>query len=95
MNITELQNRDREKTMLLDIRELDEVAEEPCIPGAINIPMSRILEAVEAGQLPLDKTIVTICRSGSRCFVVNSELTARGYTTDVLVGGMVAYRAAL
>lgn len=92
MTIDELQGRDREKILLLDIREPAEVALEPSIPGSVNIPMSRILEEVEAGKLPMDKTIVTICRSGSRCFVVNSELAARGYDTDLLVGGMVAYK---
>jgi rhodanese-related sulfurtransferase len=89
MTIDELQNADRSKVLLVDIRERDEVVVHPGLPGSVNIPMSEILQTVEAGKLPMDKKIVTICRSGGRCFVVNSELTARGYDTDMLEGGLI------
>lgn len=91
MTIDELNNIDQSDILLVDIREPQEVLVEPVIPGAINIPMTKILEEVENGNLPMNKKIVTVCRTGSRCFVINSELTARGYDTDMLVGGMVAY----
>lgn len=91
MKIDDLHNLDQDKVLLVDIREPQELAVEPSIPGAINIPMSTILQEVERGNLPMDKTIVTICRSGARCHVVNAELRARGFITDMLEGGMNAY----
>jgi rhodanese-related sulfurtransferase len=91
MKVQDLQNIDQNKVLLVDIREPQELAIEPSIPGAINIPMSRIIAEIENGNLPMNKKIVTVCRSGGRCFAVNSELDARGFDTDMLEGGMVAY----
>ena len=93
MKVSELAQRDREKVLLVDVREEDELQATPPVPGAINIPLSRLVMAIEAGELPMDKKIVTICRSGGRCFVANSELAARGYDTDLLEGGMNEYVA--
>ncbi len=93
MKISEIESRDREKTLLVDIREADELHATPSIPGAINIPLSRLIQEVEAGKLPMDKKIITICRSGGRCYVANSELSARGYDADLLEGGIIEYLA--
>ncbi len=84
----ELQNIDTNKIMLVDIRENEELLQLPSIDGATHIPMGRIIKEAEDGNLPKDKKIVTICRSGGRCKIVNAELNLLGYEVDLLEGGM-------
>lgn len=88
-----LQNIDPSEVLLVDIREPAEIVTQPSIPGAIHIPMGEIIREAEDGKLPTDKTIVTVCRSGGRCQIVNHELTARGYRVDWLEGGMNEWSA--
>lgn len=79
------------EVVLIDIREPFELALMPSPEGAINIPMSRLPEAETAGELPKDKVVVTICQSGGRCQPVNTYLSAHGYQTDMIDGGMMGW----
>jgi len=92
MTKKEFEQANKDEIVVIDIREPEELIMLPSIPGAVNIPMGQILQAVENGELPKDKMIVTVCRSGGRCFVVNDELAARGYNVDYLEGGLVGYK---
>jgi len=60
---------------LVDVREADEREDAP-LPGSRHIPY-RLVEAA-AGDLPADRTIVTICESGARAAVAASILAAHG-----------------
>lgn len=91
MTKDDILNVKSDKVMLVDIREGDELEEMPSIDGASHIPMGKIIKAAEDGQLPKDKKIVTICRSGGRCKVVNRALADLGYEVDLLEGGMTAF----
>lgn len=91
MTKDELKNIDTEKVLLIDIREDEEIRELPSISGATHIPMGKIIKEAEDGNLPKDKMIVTICRSGGRCGIVNKTLSEMGYQMDVLEGGMNAF----
>jgi hydroxyacylglutathione hydrolase len=60
---------------LIDVREADEREDAP-LPGSRHIPYREIEAA--AGELPADRTIVTICESGARAAVAASILAAQG-----------------
>ncbi|MCA9361764.1 rhodanese-like domain-containing protein [Candidatus Kaiserbacteria bacterium] len=94
MTKDELQNATAEEVFVVDIREAEELLMQPPIPQATHIPMGQIIREAEDGNLPKDKMIVTVCRSGGRCQVTNQELAALGYETDYLEGGMNAWNAA-
>ena len=55
-----------------------------------------VLNALEErlGELPTDRQIVTVCRSGRRSAIAASLLTRRGYQATNLTGGMNAWAAA-
>ncbi|MFY9779540.1 MAG: rhodanese-like domain-containing protein [Candidatus Baltobacteraceae bacterium] len=74
---------------LLDVREPDEVAA-GAIAGSVNIPMNQVQARI--GELPKDREIVVMCRSGHRSARVTAMLNALGYTNAVnLSGGMSAW----
>ncbi len=91
MNIQQLLQRDKEKTLLVDIRETNELKMLPPIDGAIHIPLSTFGNAINTPLLPQDKKIITICHSGGRCLMVNQTLQSLGYDVDYLEGGMATY----
>ena len=70
---------------LLDVRELDEW-DAGHAPEAIWIPMGEL--QARAAELPRDRRIVTICRTGSRSRVVTDALTQAGYDAVNVDGGM-------
>jgi len=89
MTKEELSNLDKDKVLLVDIREDYELQDKPPLPEAIHIPMGEIIKKAEGGELPKDKKIITVCRSGGRCQIVNSTLKQLGYDVDLLEGGML------
>jgi rhodanese-related sulfurtransferase len=95
MNTSELKQKleSHEDMLLLDIREPHELEETPMIPGAVNMPMGEVFVAASKGELPKEKKIVTVCRSGARCEIVNAALKPKGYDVDLLDGGMMAWNA--
>lgn len=88
MTKDELAVIDKNTITLLDIREDDEVADLPCLPGALHVPMSRLMPEIQRRAIPDDKKIITICFSGGRCHGVNRMLSTHGYDVDYLEGGM-------
>ena len=76
--------------VLLDVREADEYASGH-IPGAVNLPLSRI------GQASLDKSarIFAYCLRGTRSRKAAGELARLGYTKVRSIGGIVRYRGEL
>jgi DMSO/TMAO reductase YedYZ molybdopterin-dependent catalytic subunit/rhodanese-related sulfurtransferase/glyoxylase-like metal-dependent hydrolase (beta-lactamase superfamily II) len=77
--------------MLLDVRELDEWNEGHA-PEAILIPMGEVQNRRD--ELPQDRRIVVVCRSGGRSAAVTDALLAKGYDAVNLTGGMCAWTAA-
>jgi glyoxylase-like metal-dependent hydrolase (beta-lactamase superfamily II)/rhodanese-related sulfurtransferase len=78
---------------IVDVREADEVAG-PLgrIAGATWIPLDELAE--RAGELPRDRPVVTVCRSGARSAQAVALLAKAGFA-DVanLAGGMLRWRA--
>lgn len=79
-----------EGALLLDVRELDEW-EAGHAADAIHMPMSTLAGRVD--EVPTDRTIVCVCRSGARSLQVARALEHRGLVAHNLAGGMQAWEA--
>lgn len=71
---------------LVDVRELDEWNAGHAA-GARHMPLGRL----DAAQLPADRPVVTVCRSGMRSARAASQLRAAGLEVLNLTGGMTAW----
>jgi rhodanese-related sulfurtransferase len=72
---------------LLDVRHTEELAVES-IPEALHIPLAQLRDRL--AELPNDRTIDVICRSGQRAYYAVRLLEQRGFRARVLSGGMMA-----
>lgn len=77
--------------MLLDVRERDEWRAGHA-PQARHVVLSQLEDHL--GDLPTDRPIVTVCRSGRRSAMAANALTRHGYTATNLTGGMNAWASA-
>lgn len=77
--------------LLVDVREKDEVAELAYdVPNIINIPLSEFEERFN--EIPLDKDVVVVCRSGARSLRAAGFLVNHGYTKVVnMEHGMIRW----
>lgn len=76
---------------LLDVRE-DVEWQAGHIEEAVHIPMGHLNDRIE--EIPRDRTIVCVCRSGQRSRAVTDALNRAGYTAHNLEGGMHAWQQA-
>jgi rhodanese-related sulfurtransferase len=72
---------------LLDVREPVELAVEN-VPEALNIPLGQL--RTRLGELPRDKEIHVICRSGQRAYYATRILLQNGFKARTLAGGMLS-----
>ena len=72
---------------LLDVREPVELAVES-EPGVLNIPIGQLRSRL--GELPRDKELLVICRSGQRAYYATRMLLQRGFKARTLAGGMLS-----
>ena len=77
---------DPSQPLLLDVREVNEFAAVR-VPGAALLPTSTFLARID--ELPADRPLLVICRSGNRSAAVTGYLQRMG-RTDVtnVAGGM-------
>jgi rhodanese-related sulfurtransferase len=61
------------------------------IPDAVHIPPGELPH--RAHELPRDRRIVAVCRSGNRSGLATAALRRAGYEVDNLCGGLKAWRA--
>ena len=81
----------RGELVAVDVREPYEW-EAGHIAGAAFIPLGEIIE--RAGELPSDRPLAMVCRTGSRSGMAADAFHAAGLDTRNLAGGMVAWVAA-
>ena len=74
---------------VLDLREPDEVLIHP-IEGAINLPFSQV--TTRLSEVPKDKKVYVICRTGDFSEEITEILTDRDYDATNVEGGYNAYR---
>lgn len=77
-----------EETVLIDVREPSEFTEAH-VPGAVLIPMGQLPSRLD--ELPQDRTVYVICRSGNRSGTMGPLLDAHGYDSVNVVGGTLAW----
>lgn len=77
--------RGREDVVILDVREDDEF-KSGHIPGAEWIPLGQLSSRMN--ELPKDKTIVAVCRSGNRSGQATELLRQNGFNVHNMQGGM-------
>lgn len=79
-----------EPPFVLDVRSPDEFSGEGHIPGAHLVPLASLPQRLN--EIPRDRPVVCVCRSGGRSQVAYELLAARGFDNVTnLSGGMVAW----
>lgn len=74
-------------SLLLDVREPAEIAAY-AVPGALNIPLKQLRARLT--EIPRDREIAVICRSGQRAYLATRILLQNGYDAKTLSGGVLA-----
>jgi rhodanese-related sulfurtransferase len=83
------ERRADEKVLIIDVRTPAEFRQER-IEQAVNKPLDSMEKWVN--ELPKDKTIYFVCRSGSRSGIAQRIAAQRGYTDAYnMTGGMIAW----
>jgi rhodanese-related sulfurtransferase len=77
--------------LLLDVRNPDEWAVGHA-PAALTLPLPDL--AARFTELPVDRRIAVICRSGARSARATEALVGAGYDAVNVAGGMQAWAAA-
>jgi NADPH-dependent 2,4-dienoyl-CoA reductase/sulfur reductase-like enzyme/rhodanese-related sulfurtransferase len=72
---------------LLDVREPIELAAES-LPGALNIPLGQL--RARLSELPRDREINVVCRSGQRAYYATRILLQNGFKARNVTGGMLS-----
>ena len=72
---------------LLDVRDPVELTVEYA-PGAVNIPIGQLRARLD--ELPRDRDILVICRSGQRAYYATRMLLQKGFKARTLAGGMLS-----
>ena len=73
---------------LLDVRENVELAVEE-VPESVHIPLGELRSRLD--ELPRDRTIGVICRSGQRAYYATRILVQNGFDAKVVSGGMLSH----
>ena len=73
---------------LLDVRHPEELAVEQ-LPGVVNIPVDELRGRLD--ELPRDREILVICRSGQRAYYATRVLVQNGFTARTVAGGMLSH----
>jgi rhodanese-related sulfurtransferase len=80
-----------EAAFWLDVRQPEEFRAGH-VPGATLIPLNELAQRL--GELPRDREIIVVCRSGSRSGAATRHLSSAGYRALNLAGGMIAWQMA-
>ncbi len=79
------------KPFLLDVRQPDEYREAH-VAGAALIPLGELGRRVH--ELPRDRDIICVCRSGNRSGAATRHLISAGFKASNLSGGMIGWSRA-
>ncbi|MCU1375186.1 MAG: hypothetical protein JWO68_2472 [Actinomycetia bacterium] len=88
IDVAELVRRHAEGAFVLDVRQPDEY-EAGHVPGAVLVPLDQ-LEA-RLAEVPSDRPLQVICKSGGRSATAVKALTAAGYDATNVAGGTMAW----
>ena len=92
VDVAEARRRHQAGAVLVDVREPEEWRRGHA-PGATHIPLGALGGRI--GELPRDRDVLLICRSGSRSGTAQRALRRQGYDRALNVdGGMTAWARA-
>ena|SRR6476646_5449425 len=80
-----------EGALAVDVREVEEW-QAGHMDGSLLIPLGEL--AARAGELPRDRPLVIVCRTGARSAYAADALVAAGYDARNLAGGLQQWVAA-
>jgi len=84
--------RSRDDVVILDVREDWEYAEGH-VPGAEWIPLGEL--PTRLNDIPKDKTVIAVCRSGNRSSQATAFLRGQGFdNVHNMTGGMISWEQA-
>ncbi len=84
--------RQRDDVFILDVRE-DSEFQSGHIPGATLVPLGQIPDRLD--EVPRDKTVIAVCRSGNRSSQATDFLRQQGFdNVHNMEGGMNAWSQA-
>lgn len=83
-------DRSEDAFVLVDVREPAERGI-VSVPGAVSVPLARVLDGSALADLPRDVPLVLHCRSGVRSEQAGRTLRAAGYDVSHLAGGVLAW----
>lgn len=91
VHINDIQPLLGDDSILIDVRETDELLETGFVPGAVHVSMSTL--TVEDNTLTdnKDKTIYVMCRSGKRSLNVQTFLLEHDFDAVNVAGGIIEY----
>jgi len=78
----------KDKYHILDVREEWEL-QKGTIEPSIKIPMNDVSKRIN--ELPTDKPIIVVCRTGARSAQVTKYLASQGFSARNLYGGVLAW----
>jgi rhodanese-related sulfurtransferase len=79
--------------LVVDVRMPEEYAQDGHIAGARLLPLPVLLQ--RSNELPQDREIVFVCRSGNRSGIACEQLAAAGFENTInMVGGMIGWHRA-
>src|SRR5687767_7546437 len=83
-----------EAPMVLDVRSPGEFGEGH-VPGAVNVPFTRVLAGSDELSVQKSQTVVVYCGHGPRAWIAGAALRRRGYlNVTYLRGHMAGWRRA-
>lgn len=85
----ELEEKQKEGHLLLDVRNESELENNGRLKGAVNIPLDRLRERMT--EIPKDRPIIVSCHSGLRSYIAERLLKQDGYTVKNLDGAFALY----
>ena len=92
INWIEMGTLDREKDVLIDLRNKDELEVSGAIEGALHIPLNELRE--ELPGLDKGKNYIPFCAVGMRSYIGHRILVQNGFTSRSLSGGYKTYLGA-
>jgi rhodanese-related sulfurtransferase len=91
IDVTDVGARAEDGMVVLDVREPDEWSLGR-IAGSLHVPMGEL--RARQDELPTDRPLVVVCRSGNRSAIVVGALLDAGYDAVNLAGGLQAWAGA-
>ena len=88
----QLNDIDWDNTVIIDVREPDELEHVGRIKTGTNIPLGKLRQAIANGEIDKNKTIIITCAVGRRGYLATSILLQNGYRAYNLSGGFTTFK---